>query len=972
MESALTESPMVASTETDLHSDDAELLRAYVQRGDKGAMSELFNRHSDSAFRLALRCSSNASDAEDAVQVAFLSVMRCASGYRAESSVRVWIMGVVVHACKDKTRAERTRKRYESRAEAVVPAKHQRDPAEKELADAALSAVNQLPKLYRLPVWLHYLEGLNFADASRVLALPENTVRGQANRGIEMLRQSLNGAGFAANVAGIQSALSSTALPAASPALKTSLHAIAVGGVGKVGGTASKLAYFFTAKLGIATAVVVTCVVAAAATMHLSNQPGKTQPALPVVGPFSQGPSETKGDGDAPAAKTPAWPAGKVVGWRGDGTGRYPDAIPVLHWGRVSKDVVTLRSQGKKPAGDTGGEAMADGVTHQWLVLGPFHSAEPITDAVMDKETVPNEAQIAPDVNEKSGDLAWKLVNTEGSLLDFNAAMGKDPQNIAFALTYIYADTPRKILMQCNNARHERVWLNGAPLPKTASSRRSELTLVKGWNRLLFKIGGGKNAPSDPLNDSWYINPAFYGLGGEYDVKNIRWMAPMPGNSCAAPIIVGSKVFTMAEPDLLICMDKVDGKILWIRSNNLFEAVSDADKKANPAFAEIEPLAAKVRNLTNSFVQGLDDKAIAERDALQKDIVARLRKIDAKKFRKDPSDFGFTGLTPTSDGQNVYVWMNSCVSACYDLNGNRKWIRLDNYSNFEHGFSTSPLLIGGKLICYMRDIVAIDAQTGSTAWTVKYSELDGEYPARFHGSFTGTEIGGTKVFISPEADIYRVADGKVLFHDQQLAISQQIASPVVINGVLYRQDTFEHDWPPKDRSGQLQIMKLPATATENMKISAHTQAQGDFSGFPHYYNNWTNASPLIHDGLAYSLNCSGILTVVDVAEAKVLYQKWLNLNQFESGGDAEARGVNCSPTLAGKYIFVTGNFGTTLVLKPGRTYEPIALNHIENFVPVKDMPWANHIEKTIACPVFDGARMYFRAECRLYCMEEKP
>ena len=67
---------------------------------------------------------------------------------------------------------------------------------------------------------------------------------------------------------------------------------------------------------------------------------------------------------------------------------------------------------------------------------------------------------------------------------------------------------------------------------------------------------------------------------------------------------------------------------------------------------------------------------------------------------------------------------------------------------------------------------------------------------------------------------------------------------------------------------------------------------------------------------------------VAVAEAKVLYQKWLNLNQFEYIGDAEARGVNSSPTLAGKYIFITGNFGTTLVLKPGRTYEPIALNHI--------------------------------------------
>src|SRR6185295_9320678 len=213
--------------------DDAELLRAYCERGDRDALGTLFSRHQNLAYRVALRCSVNASDAEDAVQAAFLSVLRSAAQYRAESSVRAWIMGVVVYTCKDRAKAERVRSTHQERAAKSILV--QGNDSDLELRDAAMSAVHGLPEMYRLPVWLHFLEGLTFKEAGTVLKLPENTVRSQANRGIEQLRAALASAGHSVTAAGLTSTLAVANLESAPPLLTAKLSGIASkGAIGKL------------------------------------------------------------------------------------------------------------------------------------------------------------------------------------------------------------------------------------------------------------------------------------------------------------------------------------------------------------------------------------------------------------------------------------------------------------------------------------------------------------------------------------------------------------------------------------------------------------------------------------------------------------------------------------------------------------------------------------------------------------------
>ena len=218
------------------HAEDAGWLARYIERGDRAAMGLLFARHADGAYRLALRVRGNAADAEDAVQVAFIEVLRQAAKYRGASSVRSWIFGFVVNACRHKAREEGRRAVREERAatgEAAPEESH-------ELRSTVRSAVQELPDPYRVPVWLHYCEGLSSGEVADSLGVSENTVRSQLSRGVDQLRGALVTRGLSVASGAIVAALGGAALESAPASLTASLSTLASGAA--PAGLAAKIA----------------------------------------------------------------------------------------------------------------------------------------------------------------------------------------------------------------------------------------------------------------------------------------------------------------------------------------------------------------------------------------------------------------------------------------------------------------------------------------------------------------------------------------------------------------------------------------------------------------------------------------------------------------------------------------------------------------------------------------------------------
>ncbi|WP_203337648.1 RNA polymerase sigma factor SigM [Nocardioides limicola] len=169
--------------------DDAELLAAHVA-GDHDAFGELFARHRDRLWAVALRTMGNPDDAADGLQDGLIAAYRRAGSFRGESAVTTWLHRVVVNACLDRIRAGKVRAaeplpddldRWEP-GTAAVP-----DPADlairNERRAAVLAGLRQLPAEQRAALVLVDMEGHPIAEAAQMLDCAEGTVKSRCARG---------------------------------------------------------------------------------------------------------------------------------------------------------------------------------------------------------------------------------------------------------------------------------------------------------------------------------------------------------------------------------------------------------------------------------------------------------------------------------------------------------------------------------------------------------------------------------------------------------------------------------------------------------------------------------------------------------------------------------------------------------------------------------------------------------------------
>lgn len=597
---------------------------------------------------------------------------------------------------------------------------------------------------------------------------------------------------------------------------------------------------------------------------------------------------------------------------------------------------------------------MPDGVIRQWLILGPVPSPQ---ENPAQQDVLPGEAELAPEEGQKTGQWVWKTITVDTSWLDFAALLGKHKDALAYACTYIYSPTGGTFRLNLSYVGNVRICVNGKASKPIGT--RFQLDLTKGWNRLLLRVSSGEQ--------DWFVVPVLHGWGGgSYRQTNIAWRTPLPGVMPAyygggmgvgAPVIAGDRLYVQSEPHDLICIRKTDGKVLWMRRSSYFEAASD-EERLQSAFKDAESLAAKIDAINSAFVAGgASSKQLEEKAQLEKALHGAMRRADAKKYAIEPSpDVGFSGFTPVTDGRFIYTWSASGVSTCYDLDGIRKWIRIDRRPAVEHGFSSSPLLVDAKLVVFMRDLSAFDAGTGQLAWRVPLVSLEGFNPGGFfHGSPVAASIDGVHVIALGDGTIVRASDGKTLYSPRDTG-SLCVASPVAEPNRLFHVTSS---------SMALFTYNLPDKFTEPLQVRVSKLAL-DTAAFPKHYLPWHLASPLIHEGLAYLVNNSGVLTVVDVEAGTVVYQKLLDLDPFLGHNEGAARGIGISPALAGGHLYFLGNNGAALVVEPGRVYRQIAKNKLEIAVMVGH--WSERQERFVANPVFDGRRLYLRGEGSMYAI----
>jgi RNA polymerase sigma-70 factor, ECF subfamily len=162
---------------------DAELLRAHVD-GDPGAFGELFYRHRDRLWAVAVRTLADREEAADALQDALLSAHRAAARFRGDSAVTTWLHRIVVNSCLDRIRRRK--------AQPTVPLPEDGPARGTELAAPAVDhdtvlvvrqALAQLPVDQRTAIVLVDLQGYSVAEAAAMLEIAEGTVKSRCARG---------------------------------------------------------------------------------------------------------------------------------------------------------------------------------------------------------------------------------------------------------------------------------------------------------------------------------------------------------------------------------------------------------------------------------------------------------------------------------------------------------------------------------------------------------------------------------------------------------------------------------------------------------------------------------------------------------------------------------------------------------------------------------------------------------------------
>jgi len=184
---------------------DAALVEQ-LRRRDAGAAEALLDAYGSRVYRLAIRVTGNASDAEEVVQDALWSAVRKIDTFRGESAFGSWLYRIVANAGYQKLRGQR--RRSEISLEDVLPAFHEdgahvapiddwspkvSDPAHRiEVRQALTAALDGLSASDRTAVILRDAEGFSMAEVAATLGLSIANAKTRVHRARLFLRQRLS------------------------------------------------------------------------------------------------------------------------------------------------------------------------------------------------------------------------------------------------------------------------------------------------------------------------------------------------------------------------------------------------------------------------------------------------------------------------------------------------------------------------------------------------------------------------------------------------------------------------------------------------------------------------------------------------------------------------------------------------------------------------------------------------------------
>lgn len=173
-----------------------------LKKGSPEAFEELVASYGKRLYSVAVRILRNPHDAEDAVQEAFLKVLRSIDSFREDSSLYTWLYRIVCNQSimKYRQRAKRDvisiesylpRFEHGQHVEAFVDWREQPDGElqSHELSEFYEECIGDLPENYRIAYILKDVEGLSEDKVCQILRASKPAVKNRVHRARLVIRK---------------------------------------------------------------------------------------------------------------------------------------------------------------------------------------------------------------------------------------------------------------------------------------------------------------------------------------------------------------------------------------------------------------------------------------------------------------------------------------------------------------------------------------------------------------------------------------------------------------------------------------------------------------------------------------------------------------------------------------------------------------------------------------------------------------
>ena len=305
----------------------------------------------------------------------------------------------------------------------------------------------------------------------------------------------------------------------------------------------------------------------------------------------------------------------------------------------------------------------------------------------------------------------------------------------------------------------------------------------------------------------------------------------------------------------------------------------------------------------------------------------------------------YASPSPVIEPGRVYVHFGSYGTACLDTDSFKVlWKRDDLPCQHFRGPGSSPILFNDLLILTMdvndiQYLAALDKRTGKTIWktdrTAEWNDLKPDGTPSGGGDLRMAyctplivTVNGAKQMISVGAKAaygYDPATGREIWKIKHADFSAA-ARPVFGNDLAF----------------------IITGSVKGILLAVRPDGNGDVTGTNIVWRSLRGTprlpSPVLVDDLLFMVNDGGIGSCLEAETGKGLWQERL-------GGEFAA-----SPLYADGRIYYFNQTGTSVVLKPSRTYEVLATNKLD--------------AGFMASPAVFGKAFILRTKTHLYRIEE--